>query len=84
MDYQQRILVGGASCTCVSQRDSIGLHNVGGRMIPRGEFCQLYRTAVLCMLRLPVPLPVHSLHQITASLAASGHESAFAAQQFSA
>jgi hypothetical protein len=56
MDCQQRITVGGASCACVSQRDSIGLHNVGGRM---GEFRLLY---LLCMLRFPVPL--HSLHVI--------------------
>jgi hypothetical protein len=53
MDCQQRITVGGASCACVSQRDSIRLHNVGGRM---GEFRLLY---LLCMLRFPVPL--HSL-----------------------
>jgi hypothetical protein len=50
MDYQQRITVGGASCACVSQRDSIGLHNEGGRM---GEFSLLY---LLCMLPFPVPL----------------------------
>jgi hypothetical protein len=56
MDCQQRITVGGASRACVSQRDSIGLHNVGGRM---GEFCLLY---LLCMLRFPVPL--HSLHPL--------------------
>jgi hypothetical protein len=30
MDCQQRITVGGASCACVSQRDSIGLHNEAG------------------------------------------------------
>jgi hypothetical protein len=54
MDCQQRMTVGGASCACVSQRDSMGLHNVGGRM---GEFRLLY---LLCMLRFPVPL--HSLH----------------------
>jgi hypothetical protein len=47
---QQRVTVGGASCACVSQRDSIGLHNVGGRM---GEFRLLY---LLCMLLVPVPL----------------------------
>jgi hypothetical protein len=41
---------GWASCACVSQRDSIGLHNEGGRM---GEFCLLY---LLCMLPFPVPL----------------------------
>jgi hypothetical protein len=55
MDCQQRITVGGASCACVSHRDSIGLHNVGGRM---GEFRLLY---LLCMLRSPVPL--HSLRR---------------------
>jgi hypothetical protein len=53
MDCQQRITMGGASCACVSQRDSIGLHNVGGRM---GEFRLRY---LLCMLRCPIPL--HSL-----------------------
>jgi hypothetical protein len=58
MDCQQRITVGGASCACVSQRDSIALHNVGGRM---GEFRLLY---LLCMLRFPVPL--HSLHEVWA------------------
>jgi hypothetical protein len=56
MDCQQRITVGGASCACVSQRDSMGLHDVGGRM---REFRLLY---LLCMLRFPVPL--HSLHAV--------------------
>jgi hypothetical protein len=58
MDYQQRITVGGASCACVSQRDSIELHNEphplralpGGRM---EEPCLLY---LLCMLPFPVLL----------------------------
>jgi hypothetical protein len=43
MTCQQRITVGGACCPCVSQRDSIGLHNVGGRI---GEFRLLH---LLCM-----------------------------------
>jgi hypothetical protein len=47
MDYQHRITVGEASCACMSQRDSIGLPNKGGRM---GEICLLY---LLCMLRFP-------------------------------
>jgi hypothetical protein len=41
---------------CVSQRDSMRLHNVGGRM---GEFRLLY---LLCMLRFPVQL--HSLQHL--------------------
>jgi hypothetical protein len=63
MDCQQRITVGGASCACVSQRDSIGLHNVGGRM---GEFRLLY---LLCMLRFPVPLHfLHTNHSLVVTL----------------
>jgi hypothetical protein len=63
MDCQQRITVGGASCACVSQGDSMGLHNVGGRM---GEFRLLY---LLCMLRFPVPL--HSLQCVTVGICRS-------------
>jgi hypothetical protein len=45
------VTVGGASCACVSQRDSMGSHNEGGRM---GDCCLLF---LLCMSRFPITLP---------------------------
>jgi hypothetical protein len=46
----QPVTRGEASCACVPQRDSIGLHNEGGR---KGTF---YPALLACM-RLPLPIP---------------------------